>query len=58
MPGWLVTLGGVLAAVLGILSSIGLHDADVLLVERGVALPKSRARSFNFVANLANYAEV
>ena len=58
MAGWPMVLGGVIAAVLGILSSVELDDVDVLLVERAVSLPKSRARTFSFVSNLANYAEV
>ena len=35
MAGWPMVLGGVLVAVLGILSSIELDEADILLVERG-----------------------
>ena len=58
MTGWPLKLGGAIAAVLGILSSIELDEADVLLVERGAAIPKSRARTFSFVSNLPNYAEV
>ncbi len=53
-----VLWAGVLAAVLGILTSIEVDEANVLLVERGLALPKNRARVFAFVSNLANYAEV
>ena len=58
MAGWPVVMGGLVAAMLGILCSIELDDVDVLLVERAVALSKSRARAFSFISNLANYAEV
>ncbi len=51
-------IGAILAVVLGILTALEGEDKETLLVERGAALGKSRARVFSFVADMTNYAEV